>query len=255
MRKAPGTLDGVSVSISLMRNLRPAIAQLLLTPAANAEDAIGLLHRMQSALGGARLTRIHDLEWSVKAKVWDRGREAGQVTRRIRMILPDRFRKDQDMPNGHTNFYFDGSSGWGSFGNSPIAPLDGSELEMVRNEVTGFWLNLWRADIIGGYDVEVCAPNTLRFRRKDGNQKSSDIEIDPKTLLPRRTGDLCHTGRKTPSGNHTEIAEWRVVDGVKLPQRIVNFLGGEMIADIYTTEAKLDTGLRVSDLAQRPSSK
>ena len=68
-----------------------------------------------------RIFQVRDIDWEVKAKVWDgAGCEAGFAIRRERVILPYQFRKDQDMHISkdqvlHTRFYFDGKSGWGSF--------------------------------------------------------------------------------------------------------------------------------------------
>jgi hypothetical protein len=85
------------------------------------QDAAIVLERMQTALGGPRLLQVRDIDWTVKAKVWDgAGHEAGFATRRQRVILPHQSRKDQNMHVAnnkvlHTRYYFDGKSGWGSF--------------------------------------------------------------------------------------------------------------------------------------------
>lgn len=84
------------------------------------QDPAILLERMQAALGGPRLLQVRDIDWTVKAKVWDgTGHEAGFATRRQRLILPHRSRKDQDMHVAkdkvlHTRYHFDGKSGWGA---------------------------------------------------------------------------------------------------------------------------------------------
>ena len=216
------------------------------------QDALKLFHRMQVALGGPSLNRVRDLDWTVNAFVWDRGIQAGKVTRRVRVIVPYQFRKDQEMPAGLTTFYFDGRSGWGRFASSPLVPLSGATLTMVENEVVGFYLNLNRADSLNDYDIGQCAPHTLRFTRKIDHSRRTDIELDPVSWLPRKSGDLCPTDGKAPSGYYSEVLEWRDVDGIKIEQRTMNYHGEASMADIVTVDAKINTGLKASDLARRP---
>ena len=152
-----------------LQKLRLITCCVVASGIAHGQDAAPLLQRMQTALGGPRLFEVRDIDWEVKARVWDgAGHEAGSATRRERIILPYQSRKDQDMHVSkdqvlHTRFYFDGRSGWGSFADmakfkdAPVTTLEGPSLSMVRREVRGFWLNLWRAE---GYEVSLCGPNT-----------------------------------------------------------------------------------------------
>ncbi len=148
------------------------------------QNATVLLNRMQAALGS--LDKAKDLDWTVKATVWDgAGREAGYAIRRYRIVFRYVARKDQEMHVAenrvlHTRFYFDGKSGWGSFANmtalsdTPIKPLQGVELNMVRKEVLGFWLNLWRAQ---DREISSCGPHTLRLVDKGLTSDETDIEF------------------------------------------------------------------------------
>ncbi len=208
------------------------------------QDAATLLERMQSALGGPRLLQLRDIDWTVKAKVWDgAGHEAGFATRRQRVILPDQSRKDQEMHVTkdkllHTRYYFDGKSGWGSFADmvklrdTPVASLEGSELDMVRKEVRGFWLNVWRAQ---DYEVSLSFPHTLRFADKSDANNNTQLELDTETWLP--------------GGG---IKEWMIVDGIKVPKHILNYHAGHLVADIETVSVHVNTGLKTADLAHYP---
>lgn len=225
------------------------------------QDASVLLRRMQSALGGPGIFQVRDIDWEVKAGVWDgAGHEVGFAIRRERVILPYQFRKDQDMHVSkdqvlHTRFYFDGTSGWGSFADmakfkdTPILALKGPELAMVRKEVRGFWLNLWRAQ---DYEVSVCAPNTLRFVDKSDPANITELQLDKNTWLPLRSGELCQSAGAVARGNQTRIAEWTVLDGLKLPKHILNYHASQLVADIETITVKIDTGMKASDLAHPP---
>ena len=229
--------------------------------AAYGQDSSDLLQRMQSALGGARIFQVRDVDWKVRAKVWDgSGHEAGFAIRRERIILPYCSRKDQEMHISkeqvlHTLFYFDGRSGWGSFADmagfkdTPVAALGGPELMMVQKEVRGFWLNLWRAQ---NYEVSVCAPNTLRFVDKEDNSNVTELALAPDTWLPLRSGELCKDAAKAARGNQGSILEWLAVDGIKVPKHTLSYHAGQLVADIETVAVKLNTGMKREDLAQPP---
>jgi hypothetical protein len=240
----------------------------IVTSIGTGEDARDVLRRMQQSIGNIRSAEIHDFDWIVKGKVWDgSGAEAGYVTRRIRVILPYRFRKDQDMslreagqgPSAHTKFYFDGTAGWGTFADmvqfkdTPVTELSGSELKMVRKEVRGFWLNLWRTDGTAEYGVTLSGPHVLRFLDTSDNTAIGELELDPATWLPRCSGSC--TAKSSGNGSYAETVEWTTVDGIKVPQRILNYHSGHLLADIRTVSAKFNTGLKAADLAHRPDSK
>jgi len=60
---------------------------LLLCSPVFSQDALGLFHKMQDALGGAgKIAAIHDLEQRVRAESWDgsSGRLIGVVHKRTR---------------------------------------------------------------------------------------------------------------------------------------------------------------------------
>src|SRR5579864_8591745 len=77
---------------------------------ASERDGLQLLHRLQSALGGAqRLASIHDFEETIDAQAWDaNGAALGEVRKRTRwMRTPPVVRLDQRGPRGTYVLYFD----------------------------------------------------------------------------------------------------------------------------------------------------
>jgi hypothetical protein len=133
---------------------------------------------------------------------------------------------------------------------TPVVPLKDNALKTVRNEVRSSWLNLWRTDGRGDYAINVCAPHTLRFIDRSDGSLVKDLELDPTTWLPGRDGDLCKTKGKALAGNYTETVDSMVVDGIKVPRRILNYHGGHRGAEIDTVSAAFDTGLKPKDLAR-----
>ncbi len=209
------------------------------------QDALALLHRMQEALGGAdKLAAIRDYDWKITAKIYGPGgQEGGEGVRRIRMILPDHFRCDQTIPMGEVIWYFDGTKGWEITPDHGYAELADSELQFVRNEANGFYLKLWLADRYPYFTITSGGPNVIRLTQEDGG--TTEITVDPQSGLPVRTASLSLSA-------YTEVKEWQTVNGVKLPQRILNYHRGSVAADIRTTDIKINSGLDPKDLATPP---
>jgi hypothetical protein len=49
------------------------------------------------------------------------------------------------------------------------------------------------------------------------------------------------------------FSDYRDVDGIKIPFRIVIRQGGEKFADVTVKEAKFNSGLKLADLEQKPA--
>src|SRR5215831_5162775 len=85
-------------------------------PKASTGEGLQLLHKMQTALGGAeKIAAIHDYEETVQAKTWNgNGTVLGEVRKRTRwMRNPNILRLDQIGPRDTYILYFGGSSGSG----------------------------------------------------------------------------------------------------------------------------------------------
>jgi hypothetical protein len=216
-----------------------------------ARDGVQLLRRMQEALGGAdKLAAIRDYDWKIVAKIYGPGgQEGGEGVRRIRMVFPNHFRCDQTIPMGEVIWYFDGTKGWEITPDNGYATLAGGELEFVMREAGGFYLKLWLADRNPDFTISSGGPNVIRITYKGS---PTDITVDPQSGLPIRTASTILSNPDAPVPAYTEIKEWRTVEGVKLPQRILNYHSGSVAADIRTTEIKINSGLDAKDLATPP---
>ena len=228
------------------------VVSLASWPQSRPKDVLEMFHRMQSALAGPRIGEVRDLDWTGIIFVWDRGAQIGKVTRRVRGILPQQFRQEKDMPNGRPTFYFDGTSGWGSFCNGPVVPLVGKELTLIQDEFAALYFNFESADALSDYEIVQCAPYTIRLTRKTDKSRHTEIELDPETWLPRKSGDLCPMDNKQLSGNYSEVLQWRDVDGVKVEQRTMKYSGNQLMLEVITTNAKINGGQKVADLAHAP---
>lgn len=218
---------------------------------APSQDALQLLRRMQEALGGAdKLAAIRDYDWKITAKIYGPGGQyGGEGVRRIRLVLPNHFRCDQTIPMGEVIWYFDGTKGWEITPDNGYATLAGGELEFVMREAGGFYLKLWLADHNPDFTITSGGPNVIRIAYKGA---PTDITVDPQTGLPTRTASKSLSNPDAPVPAYTEVKEWQTVNGVKLPQRILNYHSGTLVADIRTTEIRINSGLDARDLAAPP---
>lgn len=197
------------------------------------DSGLALLHKMQTALGGAdRIAAIHDIDWTVEAKTFDHsGRFIGNVTKRTRWIRPNYLRLDQLGPHDTYVLYFDGKRGWEILPDKPgVRELIGDELKFAEHYVSGFMLNLWVADRMSSYAITSQSPNVIVF---SVNGIAPHITLDPKTWLPADT-------------------EWMTVQGVRFPARSINVHPGDGSADIRTTAVRFNGGLDPRDLAAKP---
>jgi len=211
------------------------IALGLLLPATRAQDSgVVLLHKMQSALGGAdKIAAIHDLDWTVQADAFEHdGKSIGQVTKRTRWIRPNYLRLDQIGPGDTYVLYFDGKQGWEILPDKPgVRDLVGDELKFAQRYLSGFMLTLWVADRVKGYTITSPSANVIGF---SVNGNSPQITLDPKTWLPADT------------------SEWMTVQGIRFPARSLNVHPGDGSADIRTTAVKFNSRLNPRDLAAKP---
>jgi hypothetical protein len=77
----------------------------------------------------------------------------------------------------------------------------------------------------------------------DGGQ-SVRVAFDPATGLPVR---MIYDGNVTES-----FSDWREVEGMRLPFKIVVEQGGQKAADATVSEYKINSGLTAQELGRRP---
>jgi hypothetical protein len=232
---------------------------------ASERDGLQLLHRLQSALGGAqRLASIHDFEETIDAQAWDaNGAALGEVRKRTRwMRTPHVVRLDQRGPRGTYVLYFDGGSdaGWEILPDLTSADLfkttgaatdlAGGELRFAQGYLRGFELTLWLADQQPGYRVTSTAPSVLRIAH---GADATDFTLDPVTnLVVKSAGvSLADPDHPVPAEMHYE--DWKTISGVQFPMRRVNFHSGLKRGEVTTTDLRINAGLRAADLAAKPA--
>lgn len=221
--------------------------------------AAQLLQRMQAALGGRdRLAAVTDMDQRLIADIWDdRGRHLGRTVKRIRWISPGHLRMDQVGPGNTFVLYFDGAAGWEILPAGKAAiPLTGGELRFAQKQHRDFPLRIWLADRDAAFDVTSPAANVLRISGReypDDPVHRIDLTLDPHSALPivERTLSLAMPDR--PSWFETRLSDWMSVDRLRFPRHSEVFANGARLAAISVESVRLNSGLSIEDLAEKPS--
>jgi hypothetical protein len=232
----------------------------------SSQEGLQLLHKMQSALGGAdKIAAIQDYEETTRAEIWNNaGTPMGEVRKRTRwMRNPNLLRVDQIGPRDTYVLYFDGNSGTGwemlpdtkgtdKFKTTGEAiELVGGELKFAENYLSGFDLKVWLADRIPGCVVTSPAPNVVRIVH-DGT--ASDITLDPSTWLPAKLASVSLANPDQPAPAEMRIEGWTEVAGVHFTTKRANYHNGVKLAEMTEEEAiRVNASLTLKELAARPA--
>ena len=212
---------------------------------------------MQAALGGAEhLVAVRDVDWTISGKTWNQSGAPGpDVTRRIRWIRPNIFRKDQRAGNMVVKYFFDGEGGWELVPDGGLLELKGRELDFVRGEAGGFYPRKWLPDRDSRLHITSGGPGVIRVTRQ-GSTRGKDIVVDRKSGLPLRIIGTTLSGKATTAyqriGKRLEFVEWRTVEGIKWPLKLFNFHEDSKVAEITTTAIEINSGLERSELSSKP---
>jgi len=245
------SLPHLSVSVALLT--------LLFCSASSGQDALQLLRKMQTALGGAeKIASVRDFEESVRADAWySDGRPLGKVRKRTRWIRPNHLRLDQVGPGDTYVLYFDGTSGWEILPDKTVANLEGGELQFAQNYLSEVNLNLWLADRDPSRVITSSGPNVIVVSTKGDSSKGNssqrtEFTLNPVTFLPVKEIDISLSDPNRPGPSESRLEQWQAIDGVKFPQRITKFQGGRKLAEITVEQIKLNSGIKAGDLAIKP---
>ena len=236
------------------------------SPQTSSQEGLQLLHKMQTALGGAeKIAAIHDYEETVRAEIWNNsGAPMGEVRKRTRwMRRPNLLRLDQIGPRDTYVLYFDGGSvsGWKMLPDlkstdkfqttGESIELVGGESKFAKNCLSGFEFNMWLADRNPGYTVTSPAPNVLRIEH-DGT--ASDFTLDPATWLPVKTAGVSLADPDRPVPAEMRYGGWTEVAGVRFPTQRTNYHSGVKLAEETVEESiRVNVGLTPQGLAAKPA--
>jgi hypothetical protein len=232
------------------------LLSVALCASVSAQDGLQLFHEMQKALGGAdHIAALRDFEERVHAQTWNnKGKLNAEEQKRTRWIRPNYLRLDQV---GHDNntyvLYFDGTSGWEILPDKRVLDLVGDELKFAQGYLLHLDFKIWLADRDPRYVITSPSKNILRISDKNDVTNAQDITLDPNSFLPIKQTAASHGHPSRAKPTETRFEEWKMVQGIQFPHRISMIKNGKPLALITVDQIKLDDGLKVEDLATKPS--
>lgn len=209
-----------------------------------------VLARAQAAAGGAdKLAAVKDL---TQLSVFELVPAAGglRVTERNRWIAPEYFRQESDVPAGKISAYYDGKQGWISTPQGD-GPLTGAQLAQVQGDLFRLYFRILLSDRLPGRTVIGRNSGNVDIAGPGG--EAVHVTFDGTTGLPQGIAYEAVHVAGPPVQVEEAFSDYREVDGIRMPFRIVITQGAEKFADVTVTEVKMNTGLKLADLEQKPS--
>jgi zinc protease len=221
------------------------------TDASRAEGKL-LLQKAQAAMGGAeRLAAVKDYtetaSYQLDVSVPNMG--GATVSETDRWIAPTSFRQESVLPGGRVAVYTDGKLGWITTPQGWGA-LSGIQQKQVYGDLFRSWFRLILSDRIEGRTVNAVDSTSVEII--DGAGQEAKIEFDPASGLPRRITYDTPQPVGAPLFTEDVVEDYREVDGIKLPFKATINQSGRRFAEVTVTEYKINSGLKVPDLARRP---
>jgi zinc protease len=211
--------------------------------------AVALLKRAQQAMGGTdKLAAIKDVTQSAEMTMSPAA--GGMIKQQNRWIAPTLFRQDQMLPIGTIVAYFDGKAGWLSLPQG-VLPMPPQVVKQAQGEIFREWVTLVLSDRDTSRTVVASGPNAVEISGAEG--ENVRIEIDSATGLPARQV-YKETNMGGPPSEVTEtFSDWRDVDGVKLPFKVLIEQNGKKTGEAAVSEIKLNSGLKPEELSMKPA--
>jgi len=229
----------------------------IIDSSASAQEALELLHKMQTALGGAKdIAAISDYEEIQSATTFNRdGKALGKVIKRTRWIRPNLLRLDQVGPGDAYVLYFDGTAGWEILptqNEKRVITLTGGELEFARKYLRDLSFNVWLADRNPRYRIESPTANVIPIADSDDPAHQIDITLESGTGVPVKETTFSLADPAHPVPSETRFEEWQTVKGIRFPHRAAVFKNGVRLAEITVERIESNKGLRRDDLSAKP---
>jgi zinc protease len=171
------------------------------------------------------------------------------------ILYPDRYKMTLKMPMGEMIQAVDGATAWvGQGAMTQVVPGEAGE-EIARGIETEAALGLLRSANDGKAEVLYLGPAEMDGRKIEGvrwKKFAFEVKIyfDAETGLPAKLSYPA-MGPAGMADTETVFADWKPVNGVKLPFRETVFQGGKIVGDRTVSERQINTGLK-PELFKKP---
>jgi zinc protease len=215
-----------------------------------AERGRALLKRAQQAMGGAdKIAGVKDVTESAEMTM---SAAAGgmKMKQQIRWVAPSFFRQDQMLPIGNIVAYSDGKTGWLATPQG-MMPMTPQVMKQAQGEIFREWITLILSDRDTTRTVSAADPKSVQISGPDG--ESVRLEFDDASGLPVR--QVYKEAAMGGAEVRETFSDWREVDGVKLPFKVLMEQNGQKVGDVTVSEVKLNSGVTAEELAKKPEKK
>jgi len=213
--------------------------------AASTAAALQLLKRVQQASGGVeKLAGVKDVSQRMETQV-DPSAGGLKAQQWNRSIVPATFRQDAQYPFGKLSVFSDGSGGGWVKSPQGEAALPEAQRKQISGEVFRSYIPLLLSDRMPNRKVNLVSPGVLQISDDQGN--SVRLTVDEKSGLPAK-----EEFQAGPAAVVQEYTAFQTVDGLRLPSKVTVYQAGKKFADVTVTETKLNSGLTLETLKQKP---
>ena len=205
-----------------------------------------LLQRVQQALGGAdKLAAVKDLQYQANVEVQTPG-AVMKVKQTNSYLAPTSMRQDIELPFGKQSVYSDGKAGWMA-GFQGMQALPPAVIKQIQGEMFRQIALLALSDRDPDRTVNYAGQGMLEISSKDG--ENITLQVDEKTGIPAKTS-YEEAGGQGPVSQ--VFADWREVDGIKLPFEWTTLRGDRKFASVKIDNYKINSGLTAEALSKKP---
>jgi zinc protease len=211
-----------------------------------------ILLQAQAAAGGAeKLAAVKDYtmlaEYSIDPAV---ARVGGtKIVQTDRWVAPTVYRQDSTYPAGRVSAYTDGTVGWISTPQG-FSALTGAQRSQVFGELFRVYYRLLLSDRLEGRTVNAIDAASVQI--SDSTGQVTSVEFDPRTHLPKRVAYDAQQAGGAPIYSEDLYEDFRDVGGIQVPFRITINQGGRKFSDVVVKDYKINTGLKLLEIARRP---
>jgi hypothetical protein len=129
-----------------------------------------------------------------------------------------------------------------------VMPMTPQVLKQAQGEIFREAVSLLLSDRDASRTVTAAGPKSVEISAADG--QSVRVEFDDGTGLPSR---MAYKEAAMGGAEVTEtLSDWREVDGIKMPFKVLMEQNGQKVGDVVISEIKINTGITPEDLSKRP---
>ena len=240
---ALGPVKELDLSIPEPSGSAPAKAD-----SASLDRGRALMQKAQQALGGTdKLAAVKDFTQTVEASL-NTPQGAMKARQTNQWTAAGAYKQSQELPFGKVIAFYDGKTNW------LVTPKGTSEmpppiLRQMQGEKLRSFFELMLADRNQQRTVNAIGDNTVEIATTGG--ETVRLEFDPATGLPARS-QYQSMGMQGPVAVVANFGDWREVNGIRLPHKLVIEQGGQKFAETTVTAWTLNSGLTAEELSKKP---